>query len=233
MRGVHQQSCSQSSPLEAVVNREASDAHRGQSGVAGKALSLFLWQINNRDARRRKRVVGGNGAGRCFDRDKAVGYVPADILGSLSLKIPVQNLFPTTKQGVIMRRGERLDTKRESRHSAPNRSRYRRKALRRAGTGSGGLRIASAICRWSSTERRTISVCSMVRHAASSAAATTKSVSVRPWISAARFNRAITSFGKRASRRACGRDSCLILIIYGSLPYKSNTALVHLSSQVC
>jgi hypothetical protein len=71
-----------------------------------------------------------------------------------------------------------------------------------------------------------ISVCSMVRHAASSAAATTKSVTVRPWISAARFNRASTGCGSRASSRAVVGASCFMLqSIYGGLPYVASLAI--------
>ncbi len=124
VRGVHQQSRPQSSPLEPVVNGEPSDAHCGQSGVAWKSLGLFWRQINNRDTRRRKRVVCADGAGRCFDRDKAVGNVAADILSCLSLKIPVQSFFPAVKQRSVVCRRERLKTEWERGHSAPNRSRY-------------------------------------------------------------------------------------------------------------
>src|ERR1039458_4707974 len=68
-----------------------------------------------------------------------------------------------------------------------------------------------------------ISVSSIARQAASSAAATTKSVSVRPRISAARLRRPITACGKRASSRAVGVAAFFItLLIYGKLPYRSN-----------
>src|ERR1700733_9563588 len=72
-----------------------------------------------------------------------------------------------------------------------------------------------------------ISVCSMARQAASSAAATTKSVSVRPWISAARLIRIITSFGRRASRRATVGVSDFMPSSYGSLPYLSSLLELH------
>src|ERR1700743_2594912 len=72
-----------------------------------------------------------------------------------------------------------------------------------------------------------ISVCLMARQAASSADATTKSVSVRPWISAARLIRAITSFGRRASRRATVGVSDFMPSSYGSLPYLSSLLQLH------
>src|ERR1035437_10475286 len=65
-----------------------------------------------------------------------------------------------------------------------------------------------------------ISVFSIARQAASSAAATTKSVSVRPWISAARFRRVRTAFGRRASRRAVVEVSDFMAFsLYGIMPY--------------
>src|SRR5580704_5990326 len=71
-----------------------------------------------------------------------------------------------------------------------------------------------------------ISVCSMARHAASSAAAMTKSVSVRPWISEARFRHVKTSFGRRVSSRAAGWCACFkTLTLYGRLPYGSTPHL--------
>ncbi len=65
-----------------------------------------------------------------------------------------------------------------------------------------------------------ISVCSRARQAASSAAPTTKSVTVRPWISAARSKRFRTSMGIRTSRRAAGFVCLDISQRYGNLPYK-------------
>ena len=67
-------------------------------------------------------------------------------------------------------------------------SRYRSIARSMAGASGGGFRMASAKARWSSTDKRMICVSSIVRCAASWAAATTKSLTLRPWISAARFH---------------------------------------------
>jgi hypothetical protein len=49
-----------------------------------------------------------------------------------------------------------------------------------AGVSGGGLSMASAKARWSSTDKRMIWVSSIVRCAASWAAATTKSLTLRP-----------------------------------------------------
>lgn len=107
-------------------------------------------------------------------------------------------------------------------HSLPNNSRCFSKARTRAAFGSGGLRMLSAKRRWSSTERRMISVVSMVCRAASLDAATTKSVNVRPCISAARFSIAWAWTGKRASRRAVGDFVSFMLYVYGSITYRAD-----------
>src|SRR5450755_2238683 len=76
-----------------------------------------------------------------------------------------------------------------------------------------------------------ISVCSMARQAASSAAATTKSVRVRPWISAARFRRDSTSFGKRASKRAV--VSAFIAFNIRHLAVRGNSRIFPTAYNVC
>lgn len=66
------------------------------------------------------------------------------------------------------------------------------------GGGRCGLSIASASARLSAALSRIISISSTVRTAASCALAITKSVSVRPWSSAARLTNAFCSLEIRA-----------------------------------
>ncbi len=84
----------------------------------------------------------------------------------------------------------------------PSSSRRRWNAFFSSAPGSGGSLSNAASCRCPSTERRMISVSSIVRLAASCAAATTKSLTDRPWISAARRTTASASGAILASNRA-------------------------------
>src|ERR1039457_6384514 len=222
MNRVHQHQFAETAPLEALVDGQSSNTNCWQGGVARQSLSFVRRKINKRNARRRQRVIGRNLAGGGLDHDKTIGDPAADVLGHLRLEIAVENLVTATEPGAVMPIAERVEAKGGRGHATPNSPRYRLAARLRASVGAGGLRIAAAIWRWPSIERRMISASWIARHAASSAAATTKSVRVRPWISAARFRRAITSCGKRASNRAVGRASCFIAFpIYGKLPYQS------------
>ena len=72
---------------------------------------------------------------------------------------------------------------------------------------------------------------SMVCRAASLDAFTTKSVNVRPCISAARLSIAWTCAGKRASSLAVWVLDVFMLLIYGKLPDRVNYFLVVRRSQ--
>src|ERR1035437_7085164 len=185
--GQHRRSKAASPKLE--VHSQASDAYCRQGRIAWQALNHLGWKLGRGDARGGDRVVRGKLASSHLDRDETGGDAPADVLCGLRPKIPVKSFFAAGERRAVAALVQRLHPE-GRRHAEPKSSRRRLKARRSAGAGSGGLRIASAIWRWSSTERRMISVSSMVRQAASRAAVTTKSVRVRPSISAARLSSA-------------------------------------------
>lgn len=104
-------------------------------------------EVENGEARRLQRVICGDLTGEGFNRYEAIGDVTADVLGNLDLKISVERFFAATEQRTLMSTGEWFQAKWARCHSAPNNSRRRSKARMRAGLGSGGLRMASAIRR--------------------------------------------------------------------------------------
>ena len=139
-------------------------------------------------------------------RNSVCGDVLADVLGDLRVEVAIERLFAAPEAAAVMR-VEHLQPERCPHFVVrPKSSRCRFAARRSAGVGAGGFRMAFATRCWSSSESLTTSASSSARHAASCAAATTKSVSVRPYISAARLSSPWTFEGSRASRRAIGAE---------------------------
>jgi hypothetical protein len=121
-------------PADRCGRLASSDNGAGASPPRGK---IGRWNTG-----RGNRVVGHDLAGCHVNGHEAVGNAATNVLGHLGSKIPIQRFFAAGERRTIMLPMQRFEAKRGG-HSIPNSLRCLWKARRRAGVGSGGLRMAS------------------------------------------------------------------------------------------
>jgi hypothetical protein len=200
-QSVHQQRCAEPFSLMRMTDRESSQTYGGDKRIARQTTSQSGIQFVEWYAAGTDGVVACHLSRRAFECDKASRQSSADVLCDTSVEITVERLDAADEPRPLVRGRERFDDIGVT-QTGPTRRRWRSMARSIAGVRGDGSSNASAKRCWSMSDRRMISVSSMVRRAASRAAETTKSDNVRPSISAARFSIACTSCGRRASSRA-------------------------------
>lgn len=168
-----------SAAAKSLVHGEPTDEACREGRITRQPPGLFGREFCKRETGRGECVVAGNCAGgiKCYE---AVAYASSNILRRQLSKIPVERRHTARKSGAVVVGAERLKSERLRHRDGVTSRRYRSMARSIAGANGGGLRMVSAKARWSSTERRMIWVSSIVRCAASWAAATTKSLTLRP-----------------------------------------------------
>ena len=208
--GVGQQRSTELAALKRLIDRQSAKPCNRHRGVTGKPFCQGRRQVKQGNTGCRKGVIASDiasaahrgccGTNGTINGDKTCTRAPPHVLGNLVLEVAVQSGNATGEAASSVTRAQHLDA--ESRcHFGLTRRLCACRARFIAGETGGGFSKASANRCWSSTDKRMICVCSIVRCASSSAAATMKSLRLRPWISAARRTTASASGAMRASMR--------------------------------
>ena len=203
---VRQQRGTELAALKGLIDRQSAHPGNRHRGITRKPLCQCRWKIGQGHAACGQRVVAGNFAGAArHGRASLKGDITCTgatphILGCLMLEVSVQSGNSAGEAGSVMSGAQHLDAER-CRHFGLIRRLCACRARFIAGASGGGLNSASANRCWSSTDKRMMCACSIVRCASSRAAATIKSLRLRPWISAARRTTARASGAMRASMR--------------------------------
>src|SRR5690606_17629157 len=198
---IPQQCGSEATALVRDVNRQSSKQRHRHDGIARQATSDLVGHLLKQHAARRQCVIPGNDGRPGGMSDVADGDSPAHVLTGLLPEIAVKRGHAAGKSIAIVRTIELHDD--EARHFDRTISASCACLARRsASAGSGGVSRASTNCDWTCADRRMTRSPSMVRRAASCAADTTKSLTLRPSSSAAFFTNCRASGAMRASSRA-------------------------------
>lgn len=169
-----------------LVDSESSEARNRYCGVAWQALGLLLRKVGKKHTAHGERALANDG-GFLIDRDGTGADAPPYILARPSLKISVKRAHAASEPGTLVMCCKALNDERAVWGQAI-RLRWRSRARSIAGASGLGLMSASAM-RWCSATKRWMTLASSItRAAASGAAVTTKSVRLRPSISAARLS---------------------------------------------
>jgi hypothetical protein len=145
--GIGQHRLTQAAPPKPMIDSKAANPNCRHHGISREVFYGIRRKIGKWNAGGGESVITHKVAAGEFDSYKAVRDQPSDILGDLDLEVTIQRFLAAMKCGALMLDAERFDAKRKIRHSKPNSSRRRRKALRSAGVGSGGFKSISASCR--------------------------------------------------------------------------------------
>ena len=183
--------------------------------ISRQPFGQCLRQVSQANAAGGQRVVAGDGRfGNVGDGDVAGADAAFGVLRGLALEVGVQRLDAAFKCGARMARVQQLDPVRPAHvgeclllgcgdiaGSTSSRSRAA-KARCMAGASGGGFNNSSAKRNWSSMDKRIKCASATVACASLSAAATKKSLTLRPCNSAARRTTLNASGAIRASTRA-------------------------------
>ena len=186
--GIRQQDAAELLALEGGGDSQTGKERRRYAWVARQAHGLVVGDRGEQEAGGRERAEAGDGASCRLHRDEAVADAAANVLRDLLPKITIDAGTPHANADRSWALASRFDAEERRAAHLDAISRRRAAAARfSAGAGSGGAERSAATCSLAARESVMISVSAITLRAASCAAVTTKSLTDRPWISAARL----------------------------------------------